>query len=567
MAVLAIGLGLLLETPWGVRTALQAVFALARPLPGATLEIAGARGGFLTGIELRGVRLTSPRPRIEARADTLRLTYRPAELLRRPLRVGSLLLAGPTVSVAVVPRTPPRPRSGRAPFVIDVDQITVRRGDVDAWIGPLVRDARWRATDLALALRDLRWRGLRTTLALDTLGTGLAVPGGPERVLRLSARGVAESDGLHDVRLRVDGERSRLSGRGTLILPWPPGRSLDGTDFALEVDPFAAADLRPFLPGRGDPGDVSLDLRVRGDGSALSARSVLRSTRAGGLALDGRAVPDSGGPRAARVSVRATALDLGAWIGRPPGSLVLEGTVDADLAGPEPGHLTGPVEVALDGSRVSGVRIERARLSGRFDDGLAALRADAAAAGFTLRASGSARPLGTRPSCDLRATLGIPPRLAGGASKSPRPRTLIAGDLEVRLEAEGRALADAAANLGVALRPDPARAPIIGPGRIEATLARGTIRWRGDAAIGGGRLAAAGEIRPESGFTYSIREGTARGIPFAALTGDTTASTLGANFSLQGAGRDPATLRLDARITALQVARGGHRLEADSVGI
>ncbi|HEY6866598.1 MAG TPA: hypothetical protein VI792_05030, partial [Candidatus Eisenbacteria bacterium] len=88
-----------------------------------------------------------------------------------------------------------------------------------------------------------------------------------------------------------------------------------------------------------------------------------------------------------------------------------------------------------------------------------------------------------------------------------------------------------------------------------------------DAAIGGGRLAAAGEIRPENGFTYSIRDGTARGLPFAALTGDTTASALGADFSLRGAGRDPATLRLEARITALEVARGGHRLEADSVGI
>ena len=63
----------LLQTPWGVRTVANLALRAIPLWPDTHFEVTGARAGFLSGIELHGIRLVAPLGPMTGSIDTLRV--------------------------------------------------------------------------------------------------------------------------------------------------------------------------------------------------------------------------------------------------------------------------------------------------------------------------------------------------------------------------------------------------------------------------------------------------------------------------------------------------------------
>ena len=420
LLALVLGLGAGLETPWGMKAAANLALRLAHPWRGAELAVAGARGGFITGIELHGIRVRRADGSFEAEVDTLIVRYHVSELIGPSRRVRELVVAGANASATLPLKGEPGAKKPGSPPDFTLDRIGVRRVSATLRVRPAGRDSVLEVGGLALAISALRVT--RTvSLALDTLTASLRAPAAPPATLRLAAAGRLAPGRMEVRTLTLGGERTRVTGAGALALPTPQGIHIASADFRLRFAPLAGGDIRRFVPALGDPGDVTLDLAARGADSTLDLTMMARAERGGHANLVAH-LPAHGGALVLRTEGRIRDLDLGAIAGASLQRLVLSASWNADLSGQNAAHISGPLSLDLAGTRVGATRLEAASLAGRFDDGRVTMRLGGAANGFDLAATGWVTPLSVPPACDLEGKLGVPPIFAAGG----RP-ALVAG--------------------------------------------------------------------------------------------------------------------------------------------
>ncbi|MGH7742113.1 MAG: hypothetical protein ACRENS_08830, partial [Candidatus Eiseniibacteriota bacterium] len=570
LVAIAIGAAVLLEFPAGVRWAAQLTMDAARPLPGASLRVGGASGGFLTGIELHDIRVIRGDGVMRLRLDTLRVTYRPLELLKRPMTVRWLELGGPSVEVTPGPATQ-HLRSERRPahqrFELDLAHLTVRGGSMafappDSGSGT---SARWRARGLAAEVRDLKLRGADLSLALESLSTEVRWDAAASRAL-LSASGGLEPGLAHDIHVRVDADSSHLEVTGSLALPRPGEAVRSPTALRIRFAPLAGVDLRRLLPALKRAPDVSLEAELGRADDSVTFTASARAGDGGQLESEGQLRLSQAGPSSVRMSTTVSGVDPGAWSELDRGALRISGTLGATLSGSDAARLNGPVELSID-AQPTGAAVPRAhaQLSARFTEGLAAVNARAAIDAFEFHGAGSVRPFGTQVSCDLDLAADVPPVRPPRRPAGQHGAALVAGRLIGSVRAEVKPGTPASGAAVFTFEPDDSRHSVIGPGRIEASLAERKLRWAMRAAVESGELSANGEVEDGAAQRYSVGSGEARAVPLGALLGDSVATELDATFSWEGRGFSAANARIEGVIAPLAIRRGHDEVRLDSL--
>ena len=570
------GLAALLELPVGVRWVAQAGVDWARPLPGARLRVGGARGGFLTGVELLDLSVVSASGRSSAHIDTLRIAYLPAELFGRPLRVRSVRVA--RLSVTTTPDFELlRARSGghgaNTTFALDLDHVQLAGGSMaivpsasSATPAGLPDLAGARATDGEVQIRGLHVRGAAVAFDSTSLRALLFAPGDSLSAATLSARAALEPGWLRDLEIKLDGTASHLEVDGSLAVPTGHSFSLDHTDLSLRLAPLASSDLRRLIPTLERAADLTVDMKLSGQGDSAAFSAGARSSDGGHLEAIGQASLADPHATWARLHAGVTDLDLGSWSAMEPRALVLAGGIEAHLGGPDAAHWSGPVELSLDASGAkSKARPVHVHATARFTDGEASLRADAQIERFAFHAAGTARPLGPRLACDLDLVADVPPVSAPWWRGHGLGRPLLAGRLIGAVRAQRDSSAPASGAASIRFEPDQTRRAVIGPARFDATLADSRIEWRTRLSADGGTLDAHGNLRTGEPVRYAISSAEAHALPLGELLADSLASTLDAKLSLAGRGFSPATANVEGRVAPLIVTRGPHVAHLDSL--
>jgi autotransporter translocation and assembly factor TamB len=576
LALVPVFLGACLEFPAGVRWVAQTSLDWARPLPGARLLVGGARGGFLSGIELHDLNVVWGAGLTHAHIDTLRVTYVPSELLGRPIRARGVRVAG--LSFVTTPeldglRMQTSTRPADSTFALDLDRLELARGAVTivqsnssrspAGIPNLVGA---RAGDVNVRLEGLRVRGSSPAFASSSILAQLFAPGDTAVTATLTAGAALEPGWIRKLDLHLDFATSHLALAGSVDVPSGERFALDHTDIRLRLAPLSGSDLRRFVPEFAHASDLSLDTRLLGQGDSITFSAVARAADGARLDAGGRASIAAGRPAAVRLRANVTGVDAGSWSTMDPGALILAGAVEADLSGSDVARLNGPLDISLEaaGTRHLAHPVH-ARLSARFKDGEATGRAEAALDQLTLHAAGTIRPLGKRIACDLDLEADVPPFDPSWREPGAHGRPLLAGRLIGSVQAKRDSGAQATGRAEVSFEPQGSNRSLIGPGRLNVTLGGGAIQWQSRLAIEAGMLTARGDIVPGQLPRYSIQSADAHAVPLGALLGDSLASTLDATLSLAGRGFSPATARLSGVVAPLTLTRGAHVAHFDSL--
>ena len=543
LAIVTVGV---LHTRRGLTAAVNLTLRLVRPWPGAEFVVANARGGFLSGIEVYGVRIHKQND-LDARIDTLRIQYSLSDLPRRPLRIRSVFLAGVrmTARFPFPGEAPPKPSGKGADLAFD--RVELRRGDARLRVPSVGRDSVLELDQVALAGSGIR---ITKTVAftIDTLAMWLRAPAPPPATLRIAAAGSFAPGNLHLRSLTVDGDRTKVRGAGMLALPTPAHTGFDGTDLHLTFAPLAGTDLSRFLPALGDPGDVTLDLTARGDASALRTILSARSER-GGTAYLQAAVPARQGAAALRTEGHVAGLDLDAILGKNLGGINLTGRWSADLAGPSPARVSGQLTIDLKGTRVRGSPLDRARLDGGFEEGRLAFRLDGAAAGYGLMGSGWVTPLASPRGYEFSGSLSVPPLRTADST------CFYAGTASIRAQGLLPGKSDASAEIAV----DSLQSPVLGPGRVDLTFDSGNLAWRSDLSVATGSARAEGSLRLGRIPSYRVR-GELRHVDVGRFARGATPCPLSVRFRGEGQGSQLHSIRASAQLDSISVRYGGHEI-------
>ena len=554
---------LLLQTGWGAQKAVDTAIDLANPYEDATITVGDVDGSFLSSLALYDVNLTREDGVRMAHLDTVRLRYSLLPLLSSRLEVSDVLVAGPDISIHQRPDstwdllapfgdTTAVEDTSSSSFAVQVDEITLRRATLSADFYAGERDSTLQIEGLNARVTDLLL-GDALAVNLDTLYGQYEQTGIPGPV----ALGVGAQ--LQDNRftlsgLRLDSPNSDVKGQGTLRLPESEDDTIDDIDFTLQAQPLSFQDLRPFAPSLAPEGRLTLDVRAQGSGRLVDANIDGRffdGDRAGGtLALSAEATPTTEGPLQYQVEGQVRDLDLELFTsgGVPTDSAALAGTVnadlDVDLEGETLESLSGTADATVFETQFGEFALDRTTLTTEFTDGQAELDLATGLRGLAVTAAGTLRPFDEAPSYDLAGRLDNLDigRVTGDTTQS--------SDLSLAFSVEGQGIDPETldATAAVTLAPSTLNGYALEGGEVDVRLGGGDVGFDLRMNVQEGLLAASGAVGLGDEMTYAIREGRFENINVAALTGDTTASSLSGTFSLEGRGTDPETLSLQAAL-------------------
>ena len=573
---LVVVLLLVLQTGAGAQWAVDTAIDLANPYEDATLTVGDVGGSFVGGLALYNVDLTREDGVRMAHVDTVRLSYRLLPLLNSRLDVGEVYVAGPELALhqradstwdllaPFADTTAAQPDTTSGGFAIEVGEITLRRASVSADFYAGGRDSTLRMQGLNARVTDLLL-GDALGVSVDTLYGRYEQTGVPGPVeLGLGAR--LEDNRFTLSGLRLDSPNSDVRGRGVLRLPEGEGDTVDDIDFTLQAAPLSFRDLRPFAPSLAPEGSLSLDVQAQGSGRLVRAdvQAALADggTSAGSVNLDVTATPTTEGPLQYNVAGEVRGLALGVFTsGAAPDTAALAGTVNADLAvdleGPALDALDGTADVALFDTRIGEFALDRTSVQARFTDGQAELDLQSGLRGLTVALAGTARPFNETPSYDLDGRLRNLD-LSRFTADTTQQSDL---NLALGLEGEGADLASADTDVRLVLEPSTLSGYALQGGTADFRLEGGDVLFDLLLNLENGALVAAeGQADLQGELEYQVSEGRFEDVDVAALTGDTTRSSLSGTFSLQGRGSDPETLSLEAALALADSYYGPYEL-------
>ncbi len=565
LALMLVGAALALRTEWGATHAVR--FALDRLdlFEGARLEVGRAGGNGFTRLALYDVRLVREDGTPLAHIDTVTARYRLWPLLRKELRLDSVAVVRPVVTmrqeadgswdlVNALPLETTAADTAASGFRIRLDAATLRAGRAEARFFAPDRDSLFRLDDLALRLRDVRLAET-TAFTLDTL-TARFTPPGSRREARVHLGAEAGDGRLTIAGFELRSDVSRLAAHGAL--PWS-GASLpsDSVAFVLTAHPLAFGDLAPFVPVLDPGGSVEAEVRVTGTRRLTDLDLDARFSDGGRLTVRGALTPDLAEAPVVRLEATARRLDLRSFARGDPAGFV-NADVSLDLAGPARDRLGGAVRAVLFDSRLAGEPLARTALTAAFDDGRAALELTSGVRGAALTLHGVVRPFDERPAYDLTGDVrGLD---LGRFLDDPTQSSDLGATLHVAGTGFDPETADLTARLTI--RPSPINAARLESGRLDARLTGGKLTFDGRLVFPGARLSAAGSAALADERTYTIRDGRIENLPYLALLGDTTRSALSGTFSLTGRGTDPESLTLSAAARLHDSFYDGYVLDA-----
>ena len=560
---------LLLQTPWGKETAVNWAVERFNPFPGTTLTVGETHGTVLTGLELIDVTLVhdSTGQRL-VHIDTIQADYGLMKLFEGRLAFDEAEVIRPTVTMHqwadstwdllnVLPEPDPNDTTP-ATLVVGVEDLVLRDGALSMdYLGDPELTAhveRLHATNFVFDPQG------GTDLVLDTLRGQFTPPPYAEPVqVNLAAR--LDGRDLTIGTLRLQSPRSDVLGRGTLMLPDSAGlASVGNIDFTLTAEPLAFGDLAPFLPGLPANESVTLDLRAVGSGAEVQADLEAAFASGGTLRLDATGTPTTAGPLRYDVRAEVRQFDPSLFVPDNPALAgIINADVTADLAGDSLADLSGPFRLLLFDTRLGDYAPDRTVLTGDFADGQARIDLDTGLRGADLTLAGTVRPFGANQTYDLSgrvANLNMA-RFTGNPAN--------ASDLNARLRLEGRGFDPQTADLTAALRfgPSSYQQYVVEQGTLLASMnGTGTMGIDADITSPEGRVAAEGTLTfGGEVLRYNITEGLIDDFNVGALTGDTTAFSVNAEFSARGAGFDPNTMVLDANLKLSDTVYGAYTVE------
>lgn len=520
----------------------------------AEVEAASLEGNFLTGARLTGLTVRRYGETVLA-VDTVLIDYNLTTLLRRTFSASHLYVGGPrlyvrqradsTFNVAGLLK-PADEDEQKAGFAVLLDEAAVRRGYAEVrWLTDGPEDSVHVVRDLSLVVRNFVSREDSLVGSIDALDLVAVAPNDAGR-MTVAGSGSFSREALRLDRLAV---RSRAGTRlaGEALLAFGTEEALPVFEANVQATPLALEDARAFagVPLYGDP---RLRLRADSDGGVLSA-SVSGSLDEASLAIDAELTRRTDGPVRYRAEGTLRRLDPGALTGNPALAGEITGDLEANLQGSSLQSLTGPFDVTLRESRISGRRIDRLRLDGSFAAGRVSFDLDGALPGASLRAEGNARPFDDVPQFQVAGTaqdvnLGL---LLPGSGRTDR----FAGDFAVI----GRGASLDTFSGTVAL--DLTRADLglqnrvlrLGAVDVDADVNEGDVAFDADLTLpdGNGRVLAAGTLTlGEDPLPFAVTDGEAVGLNLAALTGNPSQeSDVTGTFTLSGEGFDFQTAAID----------------------
>ncbi|HYC32415.1 MAG TPA: translocation/assembly module TamB domain-containing protein, partial [Gemmatimonadales bacterium] len=376
-----------------------------------------------------------------------------------------------------------------------------------------------------------------------------------------AARGAATPNIVRLDTLRLDGDRSRLAGRGILPRGLDDERVIDRLDVRLRARPLALGDFAGILPAVAPGAVLDLDVRADAQGRRATGRLEGRVRDGGEFHFDGSTLLGTGAPAAYRVTGEIRRLDPASVAAAAPAGSI-NADVDVDLGGAALVETDGRANLHLADSRVGSTRIDDLSIRATFDSGRADLDLRGALDAGRLAARGWARPFDSVPSyrfaghaTGLRGTDSVAAMLAGAEGEPV---------LDVGFRVGGRGTApDVAAVSGratlEAVRRDGTRADL---GHATIELAERRLRLVPVLLVGGGRVSATVSGRLDDPITYTLRNGVIEQVDVGRLTGDTVAAPVSGRFALSGRGTAPDTATARGRLELDEVRYGSRRLDA-----
>jgi translocation and assembly module TamB len=576
LAVLLLVMGvalLLLQTPWGARTAKNVIVDQLNPLfNDARLQVDSLSGNFVSRIRLYDTEFISTKTGERmAYVDTATASYNLLLLFKRRVVISNLDLANPSVAMTqqpgggwdllkAFPADTTRPVE-ESVFALKIDDLDARDARLRAeFHDPGAEDPVLAGNSLNLALSDLE-QGDALTVDVDTTW-GTFEPPGAEYDTRLRASGALGDSLLHVNGLRLTSPRSNLWAAGTLR---PPARDTDepvrDIDFALRADPVAFRDLLPLAPSLDPDGRGTIELDVTGTSQLLSVEGEAQFGDGSSVSIDGQATPFAEDELSYQLRASLSRLNPGYFTaGGDPQPALLNAEANVDLTGTDLQQLNGSASASLSDSRVGDHQIRQASLESSFTDGKADFEASASLRGAEVSAEGTGRFFADVPSYQVTG------RFAqvelGTLLNDPQ----LSSNLNGRFQVEGVAFALATANVqaDVSLANSTLNGQRVNEGTANFTLSSGELSYNARLDTPGSLLAFRGRASFEGpSVRYWIDEGNFRNLNLATFTGNPQQQmNLTGTLTARGTGLDPQSMNLSGNLSLESGSYGKYRIRS-----
>ena len=570
--VAVVALVLLLQIGAVSTFAARWVLAHADPWHDAALEVRRAELGGLSHLVVAGLRIHGADGAPLLELDTLDARVRLLPLLRHQLVLPALYVGGLRVTM----------RQGAdstwdllAPFAAAEDSaaagkkggFAVRMGPAELVGGSLradflaSTDSTLRVEGVTLRLDSLTWPR-PTVIALDTLDARILPPTRPESPARLAgslrlASGTLSTDGI-----RLMSDSSDVRAGGTLLLPDSADATVRDIDFTLTAMPLDFRDIGALVPGFDVAGSLRLDARVTGSTRLLAVRVDGRAFDGGTVHLEGALTPRARDSLHYALRGRVRDLDPSLWAAGATPVRGVDADLDVALDGPTLDALDGTVTLDVQGARIGSGTLLPTHVGATLARGAATFDASGGADPWVrLTAHGTARPLDSLPTYELRSTVRqIDTLRAGGARVASLTATLEArGAGFTPARARGQASATLTGDVG---------GVHVADGSLTARWDSSTADTHLEVPLGGGRVRAH-TLADWSGAAtrLTLRSFSAEQVELGALLGDTIAGSLTASGSGSAVVGDPARTEVDADLAIERATWRALRVDTGTVGV
>jgi len=444
------------------------------------------------------------------------------------------------------------------------------------------------------------------------------------------------SGAMHDTKVEVPrfrvrtatGKGTDIAGRISLSLPTARDSTVHDIDVSVRGEPIALGDLTGLIPELANDALLTTEISLRGSGRQLVLQASTRNRNGGAIALEAQRDVVSGGAARYQVTARLHALDLRQVLSSVAAPSSISGELRGELAGESLAHDDGSLALSLAPSRYADVRVAAANLDATLRDGTARFSGGARTPELSTRFSGTARPSEASREATIAGVLtrlrSQPPpigaigrvtyraswrdstlrvrlatALAGGSAKASAQlvtgsgarwrvddghlervhldsllRGAPPGVVTLDFTARGRGLEPRTMNASAEARVGESRVGRVAvhAGRVNATLARGSLAVSASSTLQGGSVELAGSASPFGAvIPFRISRSRAEHLNLAALLGDSAfSSDLDATVTgngrwdtrpSRGRGAQDA-LKFDGTVSADSSSIGGRTLDS-----
>jgi translocation and assembly module TamB len=511
------------------------------PFINAELDFREASGGVLSGLQVRDVSLH------DDSGDTLVSVVRLSgkiglwRLLRGEVALSDVDIERPRIVMTQLPDSSwnlinvlPADTTGES-TPLSIQGLTLLSGTARASFYNRDRDSTLRVHDLNLVLRNLR--SPATSFDIDSARVRFSPPGASDTV-RAFLSGTLKDRALDLVRLELTSSVSDLKASGRVAFT---GRDQDfrDLDFSLAAAPLGFRDIQAFLPVLNPDAHLNADLQIDGSSDLLDISGDFTFGDGATVVLRGNASPPSASALAYRLTARVDAVDPNYVLrSNEPAQSRLTADVDVDLNGTSKDDLSGYIRMDMGPFRYGTFEISPAIVNAKLVRGELDVQAAGTVNGSRLSVNGSGRPLDDAPAYRAAVTVsGLNVARFGSA----RDKSDLNG--RMTLDVQGQDLTSMNGSARLTLLPSTWNSVPVSSAATSATIRDGVIRVATAGSVGDGRFDGTGRIALDPRITVVIDRLAVQKIDVAALSSDTTASSVSGIVRGTLEGRDLDTAR------------------------